>query len=204
MQDLKQVFEERRSVNFFDSTKKIDPSVLAKIINLAALAPSAFNLQPWQLIVVKSEEAKKKLFPLSNNQLKILEAPVTLIVIGDPAGYSKDNPIWAELERMGSKEALEKAQNFAFTLYGSTPERKLKFAENNASLFAASIMYAAKYFGVDSHPMSGIDFEGIKEAFNIRGENEVVMLIALGYFDDTKTLYPRRYRKKYAELTQEV
>lgn len=105
---------------------------------------------------------------------------------------------------LGNREAVENAQKYAYVLYGSTPERKIKFAESNAGLLAASLMYAAKYYDVDSHPMSGIDFEGIKKEFNIEGEKEVVMLIALGYFDNSQTLYPRRNRKKFVEMVREI
>ncbi len=205
MTDLKQIFEARRSINFFDPEKKLEDGLLEKIINLASLAPSAFNLQPWELIAVMSEEAKRKLFPLTNNQQKVLDAPVTLILIGDAAGYEKNNPVWDELGRMlENKDALANTQQFAYALYGSTPERQLKFAESNAGLLAASIMYAAKYYGVDSHPMSGIDFEGIKKAFELDINKEVVMLIVLGYFEQSKTLYPRRYRKTFAEMVRIV
>jgi nitroreductase len=205
MADLKQVFEERRSVNFFNKQKGLDDEILQNIINLASLAPSAFNLQPWEIIAVKSDEAKKRLYPVASNQPKILEAPVTLMIIGDRAGSEKSNPVWSDMEQMiGNKEAFEQTQGYAYALYGSTPERRIKFAESNAGLLAAAIMYAAKYFGVDSHPMSGVDFEGIKKEFQLGAEKEVVMLIALGYFDDTKTLYPRRYRKSFKEMVQVI
>lgn len=206
MTDLKEIFEARRSVNFFQARKELAPGVLEQIIDLASLAPSAFNLQPWELIAVKSEEAKKRLYPLAFNQPKILEAPVILIVIGDRKGYEPGNPEWNELETMlgGDKEALAGTQQFARALYGATPEREIKFAESNAGLLAASILYAAQYYGVDSHAMSGMDFEGVKKEFAIDGGKEVVMLIALGYFDDAKTLYPRRHRKGYREMVREV
>ncbi|HEX9063311.1 MAG TPA: nitroreductase family protein [Clostridia bacterium] len=204
MTDLKQIFEERRSINFFNKEKKLEDGLLEKIIDTAATAPSAFNLQPWSVIVVKSEEGKKKLFENGNKQPKFLEAPVTLIITGDRAGYSKDNPMWAEFEKLAGRERTEGAQQFAEFLYGSTPERKIKFAESNAGLLSMSIMYAAKYYGVDSHPASGVDFEGLKKAFDIEGENEVVMLICLGYFDETKTLYPRQKRLGYKEIAREV
>ena len=204
MYDLKNVFEDRRSVNYFDTTKNIEQNVLENIINLAVLAPSAFNLQPWEVIVVKSIDAKNKLCSLSNNQAKVLEAPVTLIIIGDRAGFESTNPVWAELEKAMGKDAILNAQKAASFLYGSTPERKIKFAESNAGYFAMALMYAAKYYGVDSHPMSGIDFEGIKNEFNITGEKEVVLTIALGYFDTSKTLHPRGKRKMYNEIVREV
>lgn len=204
--ELKQIYKERRSVNFFDSTKELKEETLKEIIDLAVLAPSAFNLQPWQIIAVKSKEAKEKLAKLSFNQPKVLEAPVILIIVGDKVGSDKSNPVWVEmLESMGGNtEAVEGAQNFAGMLYSSSSEAKLKFAESNAALLAMSIMYAAKEFGVESHPMSGVDFEGVRTGFGLDENKTVVMTIALGYFDESKTLYPRRPRRGYDQIVTEV
>lgn len=203
--DLQKVFEERRSVNFFDPRGKIDVDLLKKVINLAALTPSAFNLQPWEIIVVKSQAAKEKLFSLAYNQPKIMDAPVTLIIIGDLNGYQPKNPEWANLAAMlNNEEALVNYQQMAYNLYGSSEFRRLKFAESNAALLAMSIMYAAKHYGIDSHPISGIDFDGIKEQFSIGQDKTIVMLISMGYFDDAKTLYPRRRRKDYTDFVKEV
>lgn len=203
--DLKNIFEERRSVNFFNPERAIGEDILRNIINLATLAPSALNLQPWEIIAVKSAAAKAKLFPLASNQPKIKEAPVTLIIIGDLNGYQPENPAWDDLAAMlNSKPALAEYQQMAAALYGSSEASQIKFAESNAALLAMSIMYTAKYYGLDSHPMSGIDFEGIKQEFGLDENKTVVMLIALGYFDDSKQLYPRRKRKDYRALVKEI
>lgn len=203
--DSKRIFEERRSVNFFDPERKITEEILRNIINLAALAPSAFNLQPWEIIAVKSEAAKEKLFALASNQPKIKEAPVSLIMIGDLEGYQPANPAWGQLGGiLNNPEALAGYQQYAASLYGATPERKIKFAESNAALLAMSLMYTAKSYGVDSHAMSGIDFDGIRREFGLDETKTVVMVIALGYFDETKTLYPRQDRKTYSEFVREV
>lgn len=200
------LFEKRRSVNFFDSSKKIDDATLKEIINTAVLAPSAFNLQPWEIIAVKSKEAKEKLAALANNQVKIVEAPVTLIIIGNKNGSDATNPVWDEmLETMGgNQQAVDGAKSAAGFLYGSTEERKLKFAESNAGLLAMSIMYAAQDVGVDSHPMSGMDFEGIAKEFELGNNKTVVMLIALGFYDASQQLYPRRPRRGYDEIVKEI
>lgn len=204
--ELKKVFEERRSVNFFDPNKKIDDAVLKNIVNLAVLAPSAFNLQPWEIIAVKTDVAKERLLKVSNNQPKILEAPVTLIVVGHKNGFLPENPEWDVLLKVlgGNKETVTNYQNFAGFLYGSSEERKIKFAESNASLLAMSLMYAAKEYGVESHPLSGVDFDGISKEFGLDENKSVVMLISLGYFDETKQLYPRRDRRGYDEIVTEV
>jgi putative NAD(P)H nitroreductase len=204
--ELKQVYETRRSINFFDANKDVEDNLLKDIINLAVLAPSAFNLQPWEILAVKSKEAKEKLQKLANNQIKIGEAPVTLIIVGDKNGYDKSNSIWEQTLKAfsGNVEAVEGMQNAAAFLYGSSEDRKLKFAESNAGLLGMSIMYAAKSLGVDSHPMSGMDFDGIRKEFGLDENKTVVMAICLGYLAEDKTLYPRAYRKGFYEIVKEV
>lgn len=200
--ETKNLFIDRRSINYFDANKKIDDNILKEIINLAVLAPSAFNLQPWRIIIVKSDEQKKKLLALSNNQEKVMEASANLIIIGNKEGYNDNNPVWKEmLQSVGGNEAIVNgAKQAAAFLYGSSEERKLKFAESNAGLLAMSIMYAAKTLGIESHPMSGIDFDGIHNEFNLDKNESVVMTIAMGYHDTTKTLYPRRPRRMFDEI----
>ena len=204
--ETKVLFNERRSVNFFDKSKALDESVLKEIINLAVLAPSAFNLQPWRIIVVKSDASKQTLFELSNKQDKVLAAPATLIIIGDKEGYTDSNPVWTEmLTSVGGNQAMvDGAKQAAAYLYGSSDERKLKFAESNAGLFAQSVMIAAKEFDVDSHPMSGIDFEGIHKTFGLKESETVVMTIALGHADTATALYPRRPRRQFDDIASIV
>jgi nitroreductase len=199
---LKQIYDTRRSVNFFDKEKPISDELLENIINMAVLAPSAFNLQPWEIIAVKSEEAKQKLHAVANKQPKILEAPVTLIIVGKRNAFDASNPVWQDkIEAAGGDPAKVKgSMDAAARLYGSSDEKKVKFAESNGGLIAMSIMYAAKSFEVDSHPMSGIDFAGIKEAFELGEGKEAVMLISLGYHDEKRPLHGRAKRRGFDQI----
>ena len=193
------LFTERRSINFFDKAREIDEQSLKDIINLAVLAPSAFNLQPWRIVVAKSNESKQKLFGLANKQDKVLDASVNLILVGNKEGYSGANPVWNEmLESVGgNQEMVDGAKQAASFLYGSSEDRKLKFAESNTGLLAMAIMFAAKEFGVDTHPMSGIDFDGVHKEFGLHDDEVVVMTIAMGYIDNKQSLYPRRPRLEF-------
>lgn len=203
--NLKEVYEGRRAINFFDTNKGVEDGLLKDIINIAVLAPSAFNLQPWEIIAVKSKEGKERLHKFAA-QPKILEAPVTLIIVGNKTGYDESNTTWQDMLKLlgGDKAKLAGTQGMAAGLYGTSDENKLKFAESNAGLLAMSIMYAAKSLGVDSHPMSGMDFEGVRKEFGLEENKTVVMLISLGHLDESKTLYPRAYRRGYDEIVTEV
>lgn len=200
--DFKELAEKRRSINHFDNRQELDENTLRKIIELAILSPSAYNFQPWKILAVKSPENKERLYKLSGNQQKVLDASVTLIMIGDRNGYNLHNPVWPAIREKLGEEKMDRILAANEKLYGSTEERKIKFAEVNTGLFSMSVMYASLYYGVDSHPVGGIDFKGIKEEFGIEDENEVVMLICLGYFDKNKKLKARKKRKTFEEIVK--
>ena len=201
--EIKELYNERRSVNFFDKTKKFNRETLKEIIDLATLAPSAFNLQPWRIIVAESNDAKEKLTKLAFNQEKIKDAAYTLIIIGNKNAWDSNNPVWDEmLQSVGrNQEMVDGSKQSAAFLYGSDEIRKIKFAESNASLLAMSIMIAAKEYGIDSHPMSGMDFEGIHKEFGLAEHESLVMLITLGYRDESKNMNPRRARLEFEKIT---
>ncbi len=63
------------------STSPLPEAVLRKVIELTQLAPSSFNLQPYKLIIVRSELQKMTLSDsmLGNNREKVKMAPATII-----------------------------------------------------------------------------------------------------------------------------
>ena len=103
--EFKKVMLVRRAVNFFDPTKSIDDETLKNIIETAALAPSGFNLQPWQLIVLRTPAEKERLRAVAWNQPKITDAPVVLIIIADKDGWKWGHPIvektWQNMVELG-------------------------------------------------------------------------------------------------------
>ena len=59
--EFKDTINNRRAINFFDPEQKVPDNLLKEMIEMAAKAPSSFNLQPWNLIVLKDPEEKKNL-----------------------------------------------------------------------------------------------------------------------------------------------
>jgi nitroreductase len=46
----------RESIRSYDPARPVDPQALARILETGRLAPSAANRQPWEFIVVQSDE----------------------------------------------------------------------------------------------------------------------------------------------------
>jgi nitroreductase len=196
---------ERRAVNYFDPEKPVSDDQLKKIVETAARAPSSFNLQPWQLIVVTSPADKERLKAVAWNQPKITEAPIVLIVIADRGGWKSGHPtfekVWQNMLDLGyiKPDRREWIEGGTKSLYDGD-EKSLAFAVKNAAFFGMALMLAAKDAGLDSHPMDGFDHEGVRKAFNVPDNYFVPMLIAVGYFNDKHKLIPPKWRKSYEEI----
>jgi len=203
--EFSQVMSARRAVNFFDPTKPVSDETLKKIIGTAALAPSGFNLQPWQLIVVRTPADKERLKAAAWNQPKITEAPVVLIIIADKDGWKAGHPVvektWKNMLDLGyiKPEQRDWFDNGAKFLYDGA-EQTVAFAVKNAAFFGMALMLAAKDAGLDSHPMDGFDQEAVKKAFDIPDQYLVPMLLAIGHFNEQYKLMPPKWRKSYEEI----
>ncbi|MBT3256809.1 MAG: nitroreductase family protein [Deltaproteobacteria bacterium] len=204
--NFKEISEKRRSINFFDTDKDVSESQLIRIVDLAANAPSSFNLQPWNLMVLRNPEEKEKLKSLAWDQPKIVEAPVVLIVLADKSGWQADHSTfeknWQEMLKSGSM-ALEQREwflNATKALYDWNPDANLAFAAKNTGFFAMSLMYAATSLGLETHPMDGFDHEAVRREFKIPDNYWVPLLLAVGYMKPGLNLHSAKWRKKYNEI----
>lgn len=204
--DFKDVAANRRSINFFDKDKDVSEDLLGQILETAAKAPSSFNLQPWNVIVLRTREAKEKLLPLAWNQPKIVEAPVVLIVLADKSGWREGHPTveknWKEMLAAGSMQPTQRDWflNAAKGLYDWNSDANLAFAAKNTGFFCMGLMYAATSLGLASHPMDGFDHEGVRKAFAIPDNFWVPLLLAVGYPKPGLVLNAPKWRKTKEEI----
>jgi nitroreductase len=203
--EFTKIMTERRAVNFFDPTKPVTDDELKKTIETAALAPSGFNFQPWQLIVVKSPADKERLKAVAWNQPKITDAPVVLILLADRDGWKAGHPtfekVWQNMLDLGYIKPEQRGwiEGGTKSIYEGV-EKSLAFAVKNTAFFGMALMLAAKDAGLDSHPMDGFDHEGVRKAFNIPDNYFVPMLLAIGHFNEKYNLMPPKWRKSYDEI----
>lgn len=185
-------------------SNEIDKKMLEDIINSAVFAPSTFNLQPWEVMVARSDDAKQRLSKLVFNGPELLNAPVTLMILGDKNGFTPDKKTWSDLEAVIGKEKTESAKKCAQELFGATHERTVKFAESNAAILGMSIINSARHYGLDSHLVSGARYGDIKKEFNIDPQKHVVMLILLDFPDKFNNLNNKLKRYGYSDIVTEV
>ena len=196
------VIKERRSITFFDPTKEVPDEVIKEILSIASLTPSGYNLQPWEVVVVKSKEKKRKLKEICYGQQKVEDASANIVIIANlRAAEEHVDKVLESWEKLGyiKVEEKEKLREQILKSWAS-PERRKRKAIRDASMFAMSVMIVARFFGLETHPMEGFDEAKLKRFLKIGRDKVVPMIIAIGYKHPEKELLPRAYRFTFDEF----
>jgi len=77
--DVLDAIKRRRSIRAFRS-REVPQEIVEKLIDAARWAPSAGNIQSWELIIVRKPEIKRRLAEAALDQTFIEEAPVVIVV----------------------------------------------------------------------------------------------------------------------------
>jgi len=77
--DVLEAVRGRRSTRTFKH-QDVPAEIVEKLIDAARSAPSAGNVQPWEFIIVRESEIKRRLARAALDQLFIEEAPVVIVV----------------------------------------------------------------------------------------------------------------------------
>lgn len=200
MSSIENAIETRISANRFDTTRRLTDSDIAELVRLATKAPSAFNLQNWKFVAVRSDSAKARLLPLAYGQQKVADAAVTFIVCGTldphrtlPAALRPS--VDAGLLDQPTYDGWVGAAN---SMYGGNPTFQRDEAIRSASLAAMTLMFAAQAKGLASGPMIGFDPQGVAREFGLLDTDVPAMLVTVGYAAADN--WPQKPRKAVSDV----
>ena len=198
--NIEQVFKDRRSAHTFDPVQTIEDTTIQSIYDMAKLAPSSFNLQPWKILLISSEDGKKRLRKCAMDQPKVTEASHVAVLLGDRKAYDNMEATLDDFVAKGyfPESVKEIMIDAGYNLYHGDNERT--FASRNVGLLAMAMMLAAHAHGVHTHPMDGMDMNTVREEFQIPDRYEIVMLLAMGVRPEDAETKPRCKRKDFEEV----
>jgi nitroreductase len=204
MSDIANIIKSRISANSYDTERSLSDQQLAELIELATHAPSAFNLQNWKFLAVRSAEAKARLLPLAWGQQKIVDAAVTFIVCGT---LNPHETLPSALKPTLDAGIIDQAiydmwVGAAEGMYKENPQLQRDEAIRSGSLAAMTLMLAAKGQGLVSTPMIGFDQSAVAREFGLSDLEIPVMLVTVGYPGATN--WPQKPRKAVNDVLQFV
>ncbi|WP_291757423.1 nitroreductase family protein [Lysinibacillus sp. UBA5990] len=200
--EFSKLIDKRRSANNFLTDIKMTEEDIRPILEDVKLAPSAFNLQHANYIVVLDEVMKEKVREAAYGQYKVHSASGVILVLGDKKAYKNTAELSQGMVDLGiiTTYELEEivAENTHF--YEDRGEAFMKDeAIRNASLSAMLFMLAAKNRGWDTCPMIGFDNQKMRDLFNVSEEQEIALMITIGKEKESSRRL-RGYRKPVEEF----
>jgi nitroreductase len=200
MTTIATLLTQRVSANAYDSSKTLSNEKINQIIELAAKAPSAFNLQNWKVIAVTSADGKKRLCEKAYGQQKVIDASATFIICGT---LDQPNTVTAALKPTLDAGIIDQATFDGWVgavtgMYTDNAVMQRDEAVRSGSLLAMSLMLVAQGEGLVSCPMIGFDPTGVSAEFGLSASEIPVMLVTVGYASEGN--WPQKPRKSVKEI----
>lgn len=183
--ELDQLFNSARTINVWSDKPVSDQQILA-LYDLLKMAPTSANCSPARFHFVKSDTAKARLKPfvMEGNDVKVMQAPVTVIVANDLDFAEKLPELFPH--------------NLDAKNWFSDPEVAATTAMRNGTLQGGYLMMAARSLGLDCGPMSGFDNAGVDQEFFAGTNVKSNFICSLGY-GTTENIFPRSPRLAFAD-----
>lgn len=170
--------EARHSIRKYESAP-IPDADLKEILRVAGLAPSAWNLQPWRVTVVREPALKTQLQAAAYGQPQVGGAPAVLVIHSDMVDTL------AKIEDtihpgMPAEQAAKHAADVRGTFAGFPAEGRENWGNGQANIFLGFLLLAAKSQGYDTSPMLGFKPAEVKQLLGLPEHVTIPALVAIG------------------------
>jgi len=178
--------ETRRAVKHFDATHTMTADEERRILSLALLSPTAFNIQNWRFLVVKDPALRQQIREAAWGQAQVTDASLFIVLCADLKSWEKE-PVryW--------RNAIPAVQEFLLPAidqyYRGKDQVQRDEAMRSCGMAAQTLMLTAKAMGYDSCPMDGFDFDAVGKLINLPADHVITMFVAIG--KATQEAWPR-------------
>ena len=161
----------RRSIRRYKSNP-VEDEKLKAMLESARLAPSGGNTQPWNFIIVRSDETRKQIVEACHRQNWMLQAPVLLVCVAD------------------IRTRIKEQANIV--LSEESPQIELKQIIRDTAIAIEHLVLQAESLGLSTCWVAYFEQEDIRPILSIPSDKYVVAVITVGYADESPRARPRR------------
>ncbi|MCB4795985.1 nitroreductase family protein [Pseudomonas sp. NP21570] len=167
----------RRAVKVYDPSFQLSREEKDELLQLALLAPSAFNLQHVRFVEVSDPALRAQIREVGWNQAQMTDASMLVVICAQVDSWEKNvRRVW--------DGAPGEVQNFMAgaidAYYRDKPQVQRDEAMRSCGLMAQTLMLAARGKGLDSCPMDGFDFDAVGKLINLPDNHVIALMVAVG------------------------
>ncbi len=175
--DTIEAIQTRRAIKHYDPNHRMPPEEIEKILSLAILSPTAFNIQNWRFVVVDDPDLRKKIRAVSWDQSQVTDTSLFIILCADLKAWEKEpHRYWAGAPAEIQDFILPALDQY----YRGKDQVQRDEAMRSCGIAAQTLMLAAKSMGYESCPMDGFDFDKVAELIQLPQDHVIAMYVAIG------------------------
>ncbi len=175
--NVSEAIVKRRAIKAFDPHHHMTEQEIAKLMALAMLSPTAFNIQNWRFVVVTDVALRKEIRAVSWNQAQVEEASLLIVLTADLKS-------WAKQPERYWQNAPKPVQDYLVPAIGTYYKDKEQVQRDegmrSCGIAAMTIMLAAKEMGYETCPMDGFDFDAVAKLLNLPADHTPAMFVVVG------------------------
>lgn len=157
--DFLELVSSRQSSRSFEPERLVERERLERIVEVARMAPSACNAQPWSFVIVDEPELKNKVADATSSRVLGMnhftkQAPVHLLLVEEKVNLSSGIGGWI---------------------------KKKDYAQLDLGIVAAHIVLAAQAEGLSTCIVGWFDENKIRDLLHIPSSKRVWLDIVIGY-----------------------
>ncbi len=190
-----EAIESRRSVKHFDPSHQMSQGEIDRLITLAKLAPTSFNMQNYRFVLASDPGLRRQIRAVAWDQAQVTDASLLVILCADLTAH-KDNPqrYWAH----APQEVQDILVPALTPFYEGKPRLIRDEAMRSTGFAGMTLMLAARGMGYDSCPMIGFDAEAVAKLICLPDDHALSFILAIG--KQAKPVWPRGKRSPNSEV----
>ena len=169
--------ETRRSIKAYDPNHRMSETEIERLLSLALLAPSAFNIQNWRFVLVRDPTLRGEIRQVAWDQAQVTDASLLIVLCADLKAWEHEPArYW--------KNAPQPVQDFLVPAIGQYYQGRESVQRDEAmrscGIAGMALMLAAKEMGYDSCPMDGFDFDAVGKLIKLPADHVISFMLAVG------------------------
>ena len=169
--------ETRRSIKHYDPDYTIGQDEIDKLMSLAILSPTSFNIQNWRFVLIQNPDLRQQVRAAAWDQAQITDASLLIALCADLNAWAKETKrYWKNADPPVRDQLLPMIDQFD----RGHEQLQRDEAIRSCGIAAQTLMLAAKAMGLDSNPMIGFDPVPVAEIINLPSDHVIGFMIAVG------------------------
>lgn len=175
--NVSQAIEARRAVKAFDPNHAMSEAEIERLMSLALLAPTAWNIQHWRFVLLRDPTLRKQVRAAAWDQSQVTDASLLIVVTADLAAWRKEP---ARYWRNADPTVRDWLVGALTQFYEGREQLQRDDAMRSCGIAAQTLMLAAQEMGYQSCPMDGFDFDAVGKLIKLPADHAVAMFVAIG------------------------